>query len=325
MAQIGDRQPEPANLFAGIARQNYRDEKMIALQTLLTLGGLAILLPVTLAELPSSFIQQSVVRRDEATHSVTEVDHRRIVDARLSQYSAVGRFKGTMTCTAAIVLDPRIIVTAAHCITERDGTTRRSNLTFQPGYQTGTDLGRFKATVWAVGSKQSFTHETIREASRDWAILVLDRAPAGVHPFLLSHHSLKALELVERQILLPAYSNDIVNAEVLSVDAACAVRDEVWGALVHTCMARPGSSGAPLVVRDGSGYAIIGIHTASMFASDEEGHIAKFIGNQAVGSWMFSETVIALSRQLDSVSVQTVSSGNTDLNRGTGGYSWGRR
>ena len=279
---------------------------MIATQTLLVLGGFAILLPMTLAELPTGVSLQFMARSAEAPVGVTEVDHRRIVDARRSPYSAIGKFKGTMTCTAAIVLNPRIIITAGHCLTERDGTTRQSNLLFQLGYQTGTDLGRFQATVWAIGSKQSFTHESVQEASRDWAILVLDRAPAGVRPFLLTHH--KALDLLEQQILLPAYSNDIVNAEVLSVDLACTVRHLGWDALVHTCIARPGSSGAPLLLRDGSGYAVVGIHTASMFASDEDGHVAKFIGNQAIASWMFADAALALSRQLDGSSVQTVNS-----------------
>ncbi len=257
---------------------------MVASQTLAVLGGLLTLLPTALVEQPSRVSLQSVIQSYEAPHSVTKVDHRRIVDARLSPYSAIGKFRGTMTCTAAIVLNPRIIITAGHCVTERDGTIRRSNLSFQRGYQTGTDLGSFRATVWAVGSQQSFTHESVRDASRDWAILILDRAPAGVQPFLLSHRSLRAVELLERQILLPG------------------------DALVHTCTTRPGSSGAPLLVRDGQGYAIIGIHTASMFASDEHGHIAKFVGNQASASWMFSDAAFELSRQLDGAPVQTVNS-----------------
>jgi hypothetical protein len=73
-------------------------------------------------------------------------------------------------------------------------------------------------------------------------------------------------------------------------------------------MARSGSSGAPLLLRDGSGYAVVGIHTASMFASDEDGHVAKFIGNQAIASWMFADAALALSRQLDGAPVQTVNS-----------------
>jgi protease YdgD len=281
---------------------------MFASQGLALLGGLVVLLPITLTELPSRLTEQLVVRGNERSRSVTEVDPRRIVDARRSPYSAIGRFKGTMTCTAAVVLNPRIIITAGHCITEGDGTIRRSNLSFQAGYQLGTDLGRYQATVWAIGSKQSFTHESVREASRDWAILVLDRAPAGVRPLLLDHHSLEASELLGQQIVLPAYSNDIVNAEVLSVDPACTVSLLVWDALVHTCRARPGSSGAPLLLREGSGYAIVGIHTASMYASDEDGHVAKFVGNQAIASWMFADAVVALSRQLDGAPIQTVNS-----------------
>lgn len=281
---------------------------MLASQSVAALGGLVALL--TLTELPSSISEQSFVRRDEASHSVTGDDHRRIVDARQSPYSAIGKFKGAMTCTAAIILDPRIIVTAAHCITERDGTIRRSNLSFRPGYQTGTDLGRFQATVWAIGSKQSFTHESVQDASKDWVILVLDRAAAGVHPLLLIHRSLKALGLLDQKIFLPAYSNDIVNAEVLSVDPDCSARGPVWGALVHTCMARPGSSGAPLLAKNGSGYAVVGIHSASIYASGEDGHIGKLVGNQAVASWRFSDAVLALSRQLHGAPVSAVSSAN---------------
>lgn len=281
---------------------------MIASQVLAVAGGLALLLPVALNEVPSAFSAHSVVRHNAPPCGATEVVHRQIVDARLSPYSAIGKFRGTMTCTAAIVLNPRIVVTAGHCVTERNGTTKRSNLSFQPGYQSGTDLGRFQATVWAVGSKQGVTHQSVRDAASDWAILVLDRAPVGVQPLLLSHRSLRTVQLPQRQILMPAYSNDIGNAEVVSVDPTCSIRDLAWDTLIHTCIARPGSSGAPLLLRDGSGYAVVGIHTASIFASSADGHVGKFVGNQAVGSWMFSEAALALSRQLDGAPVQTANS-----------------
>ncbi|HJU12649.1 MAG TPA: trypsin-like serine protease [Candidatus Binataceae bacterium] len=271
---------------------------MLASQAFAALGGLVVLLPVALADLPFGDGSQSAFGRGEPPGEVTHVDHRRIVDARLSPYSAIGKFSGTMICTAAIVLNPRIIITAGHCITERDGTTRRSHLSFQLGYQSGTSLGRFEATVWAIGSKQEFAGESIKEASNDWAILLLDRAPMGVHPLLLSDNSLTNLQSLERQILLPAYSIDIANAEVLSVDPDCGVRDLIWDTLIHDCMAEPGSSGAPLLMREGPEYAVIGIHTASVFARDDNGHAAKFVGNQAIGSWMFSEAARRLSRQL---------------------------
>lgn len=282
---------------------------MIASQTLTAIGGMAVLLPVVLTELPSVFSPESIVGRESAPRSVTEINHRQIVDARLSPYSAIGKLRGAMTCTAAIVLNSRIIVTAAHCVTERDGTTKHSSV-FQLSYQSGADLGRFQATVWAIGSKQDFSHETVREVSGDWAILILDRAPADVRPLLLGRFALKELASSEPQIRLPAYSNDVLNAEVISVDPSCSVRELSSGTLIHTCVARPGSSGAPLLRQDGSDFAIIGIHTASIFASAGNGHVGRFVGNQAVDSSTFSEAVLRLSRQLDGVSVQAVNAGD---------------
>lgn len=75
-------------------------------------------------------------------------------------------------------------------------------------------------------------------------------------------------------------------------------RDMAWGALVHNCKALYGSSGAPLLIRDGSGYAIVSIHTGSMFASDSNGHVAQFVGNRAIRSRKFTQTLQALSTRL---------------------------
>ncbi|XSC48639.1 trypsin-like serine peptidase [Bradyrhizobium sp. RDT10] len=96
---------------------------------------------------------------------------------------------------------------------------------------------------------------------------------------------------------MPAYSSDVASAEALSVDPDCAVRELIWDSLLHDCKAQPGSSGAPLLMRDGPEYIVIGIHSASMFASDD-GHVAQFVGNQAIGSWTFQEAARALSRRL---------------------------
>lgn len=273
-----------------------------SIRTLLPIGCFAIvgMSIVIAAEGPVGAGPQLVNQGIEASSEASDVDTRRVVDARLPPYSAVGRFRGTMLCTAAIVLHPRIIITAGHCITERDGTTRKFNLFFQPGFQAGTDLGLFKAKVWAVGSKQNFKRQSVHDAAQDWAILVLDRAPKGVEPFLLGQHPFEALKSLQKQIVMPSYSIDIGNAEVLSVDPNCSIRDFVWEVLIHDCRAQFGSSGAPLLMRGRLGYAVIGTHTGSMFASDDHGHVAKFVGNRAVGSWMFAKQVFELSRQLNS-------------------------
>jgi V8-like Glu-specific endopeptidase len=250
---------------------------------------------------------QLVAPEIDAAVKTTDAVGRRIVDDRVGPYAAIGKFEGTMACTAAIVVDPRIILTAGHCVMERDGSIRKSNLSFRLGYQSGNDLGQFEATLWAVGSKQSFKQQSVHEAAQDWALLVLDRAPAGVRPFLLSHESFEFLKSHERQLLMPGYSSDIGGAEVLSVDPTCSIRNLVWDVLIHDCTAWSGSSGAPLLIRDGQWYAVVGIHTGSMFASDGNGRVAKFVGYRAIGSWMFTESSLTLSRHL---AVENAQAGN---------------
>jgi V8-like Glu-specific endopeptidase len=226
-------------------------------------------------------------------------DHRLVVDAHDGPYSAIGRFKGAMTCTAAIVLHPKIIVTASHCLTNKDGTLKLSDLMFEPGYQAGHDLGRFKATLWSVGSQQSLKQESVRQASQDWAILILERAPTGVRPFLLRHQSFSALRSLRRQILMPGYSIDVGDAERVSVDPACSIRGIAWDALIHDCRGSLGSSGAPLLVRDGFRYVVVGVHTGAMYASDNQSRAGVFVGNRAISSEMFIDDLLDLLRRLN--------------------------
>jgi protease YdgD len=106
------------------------------------------------------------------------------------------------------------------------------------------------------------------------------------------------LKSQERHLFMPSYSNDMGKADALSVDPACSIYDQAWDVLVHDCRAGAGSSGAPLLMRDGPRYAIVGIHTGSMFASDKDGLVAKFVGYRAIGTWMFTESLLALLRHL---------------------------
>src|SRR5258708_7114819 len=163
------------------------EENMVAFQS--ALASLAVLLPVALLQFPTGLNLQ--VQTDEP--QIAGIDHHQIINPRLSPYSAIGKLKGTMTCTAAIVLDQRIIVTAAHCVMDRDGAIRRSSLSFQPGDQFGSNLGWNGATVWAVGSKQSVSHELVGDAARDWARLLLDQAPPDVRPLSLNGRPFETL------------------------------------------------------------------------------------------------------------------------------------
>jgi V8-like Glu-specific endopeptidase len=292
-----------------IARDQTPWEEVMKLTMRPVIGGfttLAVLGSAILAAIPlfGSRQPQTLAQSSNPAAIKSEVGRRHIVDARRDPYTAVGKFAGTVGCTAAIVLEPRVIITAGHCLTERDGSIRRSNLSFRLAYQAGSDLGRFDANVWAVGSKQNFARQSVHAASQDWAILILDRAPRGVQPFPVSQQSFLALRSREHQFLMPAYSDDIGSANVLNVDPTCSIRDLVWDVLIHDCTARYGSSGAPLLIRDGHRYAVAGIHTGSMFASDKDGHVAKFVGYRAIGSSMFADALLALARELRGETLQ---------------------
>ena len=94
-----------------------------------------------------SDIADRALRPAAAMLQLASNDPRQTVDARLPPYAAIGKFKGTMTCTGSIALDPRIVVTAGHCVADSDGRIRRSKFSFWQAYQVGTDLGRFNATL----------------------------------------------------------------------------------------------------------------------------------------------------------------------------------
>lgn len=247
---------------------------------------------------PLSDIKTDAVDQSR-TAPLNERDSRRNVEIFLSPYAAVGRFTGTMVCTAAMVLHPRIIVTTAHCVAERDGTATLSDFSFHPGHQADVDLGRFKATVWAVGSLRQFTSQSVRDAANDWAVLLLDQAPVGIRPFLLGRTTARTLMVLEQQLLLPSYSGDLAGVPALNIDPACSVIDVLWGVLAHDCTVRAGASGAPLLVRHGRWYAVVGIHSGSMAVRDAEHGAMKFIGNSAIGVSAFAEAVHSLLRNLN--------------------------
>lgn len=222
-----------------------------------------------------------------------------VTSAASFPYPAVGRFRGAIRCTAAIVLDARIILTAAHCVVRDNRLLAPPHFYFESAPHAGAAPDRIEAKLWAIGAPQGSRRQTAHDVSNDWAILVLEHAPAIALPLRLGPSLLKALNSYEHRLLLPSYSVDGSSAWVPTVDPACSPHNPVGGVLIHDCNASSGSSGAPLLIRDRDWYAVVGIHTGSMLAADDDGRVSGLIGNTAVGVQAFSEALQALVQRLN--------------------------
>lgn len=207
--------------------------------------------------------------------------------------------QGALRCTAAIVLDARIILTAAHCVVRDNRASGPTHFYFEAAHHAGAVLDRIEAKVWAIGAGQASQQQSIHDVSNDWAILVLEHAPATAVPLRLGPSGLEPLNSYEHRLLLPSYSIDNSDIWAPTVDAGCSPHNPIGGVLIHDCKASYGSSGAPLLIRDRDWYAVVGIHTGSIFAADDEGRVAGLIGNTAVGVQAFSDAMQVLVQRLN--------------------------
>jgi protease YdgD len=183
-------------------------------------------------------------------------DPRVRVDPAQPPWTAVARLQipGVSRCTAVVVA-PRLAVTAAHCLYSRRaghwmpaGSVHvligyaaggfKAHLLAQryriaPGYQLSDPDGTRGADVALV---------SLAEPAADVMALAISSPPAGTAAGLAG------------------YNQD--RAEVLEVDAHCAVagvlRDRHGGELLaHDCAATRGTSGGPLLVRDADGREVL--------------------------------------------------------------------
>lgn len=222
-----------------------------------------------------------------------------VTPADIFPYPSVGRFRGAMKCTAAIVLDARIIITAAHCVVRDDRPPGPTSFYFETARDAGAVFDRIEAKVWAIGTTKASRRQSTHDVLNDWAILVLEHAPATALPLRLGSTLLEPLNSYERRLSLPSYSINSSGAWVPTIDTACSPHPPISGVPTHDCKATYGSSGAPLLIRDRDWYAVAGIHTGSMFAAEDDGRVGGLIGNTAVSVQAFSDAMQVLVRRLN--------------------------
>ncbi len=258
-----------------------------------------MLLQTTVAALPPGARPEAADQMEGSSVEARADTSRHLVNARAPLYRTIGRLTGSMTCTAAIVLHPRIVLTAAHCVTGHMSAMRRAKLIFRPAYQAGVGLGVFEARVWSIGTAQQLEEQSLHDASRDWAILLLEERPVGIRPLRVSSYTSGQLKSLRGGIRLPSYSLDMAKGQALSIDPMCSIRDAIWEILLHDCEAAAGASGAPLLVRDDVWYAVVGVHSGSVFVDDKDHRPARLIGNSAISVERFGASLRRLLKQLD--------------------------
>lgn len=121
---------------------------------------------------------------------------------------------------------------------------------FLQGYANGRFAAEGRVASIAMG--QPFDPLARDAATADWAVLTLAAPLRG--PTLPLQRNIPPPRTA---LLLAGYQQD--RPEVLLADTGCRLLGLSNGMLVHDCAGTRGASGAPLLIQQGSGYAVIGV------------------------------------------------------------------
>lgn len=191
-------------------------------------------------------------------------DDRAAVDVAQPPWNAVVRVQTNLggRCTGALV-GARLVLTAAHCLfNARTGRLLApSSLHVLFGYERG-GYAAHRLVDRSVAGPGYDGRQAARSIGADWALLTLaGDAPAGARPLPL----LRTPPMPGTAAALPGYSQD--RTHVLMADRDCritAVAAPPAPALLrHDCAGTRGTSGGPLLVRDGGGWAVAGVAVAA--------------------------------------------------------------
>jgi len=184
-------------------------------------------------------------------------DGRVTIDASMMPWRALARLQvpGESRCTA-VVLGPRTVLTAAHCLWGRrlDHFMPAASVHVLTGYAAGNFAHHSISTGYRLGSG-----DRTRPAAPadDFAVVTL-ADPIGTDALPLAD----ADPPVGTPVLLGGYNQD--RAEVIQADTQCRIIGTLPGRLVHDCAGTHGTSGAPLLARTADGrYQVVGLQVAA--------------------------------------------------------------
>jgi protease YdgD len=184
-------------------------------------------------------------------------DRRVPVDPNEPPWNAVAKVQtNTAARCTGVLIAPAVVLTAAHCLYNRvtGRLLQPVSLHVLFGYERAGYRWHRLVTRVTVGA--AFDGGKPRAQTADWARLDLAE-PVPVKPLPL----FDGAAVAGMPVVLGGYNQD--RAQLLMADTACHVRQAGGAFVTHDCAATHGTSGAPLLTRQGDGWAIVGVNIAA--------------------------------------------------------------
>lgn len=202
---------------------------------------------------------------EDALPGIVGKDDRVPLDSTQWPWQAIGRINQPDArghCTGTLVAPDRVL-TAVHCL--YDQKTHRwfsaDEISFVANPRRDEDAG-FSRGKRIIKTQNQPPGSDAASIQVDWAILVLEH-PLHVRPIPIDTIELKAAF----HLMTAGYPKD--RPYLLDVDPECAVKNFLAddAILVTDCDSTSGDSGAPLLLREGTDYRVIGVFSAATLAN----------------------------------------------------------